>query len=484
MAAKAVASISRLVCNRTEYMDLIAPSLEGSDLKDMYQKAARTWKQALWAIPYGVEVDVINPIVSQIMESSLPGDLKNDLAKCIHSQIECESEPAAPPVVADMPVPAVAAAEHIASPPAGGMPLMRRASTAMVLIPDFEIHKFFRRQDWEYLDGPATLYQKMVYTAIFLRSLKLPKIKEKIKARIVSLVISIAGKMTTQPSVTESLNELRRFKIIMLKYELADKTTCELPRMPYDPSDLKTICFDTWSTLYNGVPPEPDRFAPEHLVIAYSNDHCRSTKLDRSVEEATEPIQPSGKRMAIATRGQMNQLQNLIPNLSFLAQQFQRPAPDQNIQLPGLKFVGGAGTGAGGEQRVAGPCNGVGGANSGLPGSKMEFSPESNAESDVAADGADAHPAPSEAPKKVAVVRATDKKQTTTIDEMTKAIVTKIGGAAAPKAKNKASPKPSVKKESDKSSVKKQSVKSSVKRIRQGSNKQASKGIKQVIEEL
>ena len=177
MADKAVASILRLVRSRTEYMDLIAPSLEGSDLKDMYQKAATTWKQALWAIPYGVEVDVINPIVSQIMESSLPGDLKNDLAKCIHSKVECESERAAPPVVADMPVPAVAAAEHIASPPAGGMPLMRRASTAMVLIPDFEIHKFFRRQDWEYLDGPATLYQKMVYTAIFLRSLKLPKNK-------------------------------------------------------------------------------------------------------------------------------------------------------------------------------------------------------------------------------------------------------------------------------------------------------------------
>ena len=47
---------------------------------------------------------------------------------------------------------------------------------------------------------------------------------------------------------------------------------------------------------------------------------------------------------------------------------------------------------------------------------------------------------------------------------MTKAIVTKIGGAAATKAKNKASPKPSANKKSGKSSVKKESGKSSVKK--------------------
>ena len=346
MAAKAVATISRLVRSRTEYMDLMAPSLEGSDLQDMYKKTATTWKQALWAIPYGVDVDVINPIVSQIMESPLPGDLKHDLAKCIHSKVECEVERATPPVVADMPGSGrtVATAEQPVSTPAGEMPLMRRASAVMALIPDFEIHKFFRRQDWDYLGGPATLYQKLVYTAVFLRSLKLPKLREKNKARIASLVMSIAWKMEKQPTVTEALNELSRFKIIMLKYEGADKTMCELPRMPYDPSDLQSICHETWSTMYNDAPPEPDRFKPAELVIAYSNDHCRSTKVDRSVEEAAEPIQPSGKRMAIATRGQMAQLQNLIPSLSCLAQQLQRPAPGQT-PLPGLTIFGGGGTG-------------------------------------------------------------------------------------------------------------------------------------------
>ena len=111
---------------------------------------------------------------------------------------------------------------------------------------------------------------------------------------------------------------------------------------------------------------------------------------------------------------------------------------------------------------VVGPRNGVGGANLGLHGSNMESSPGSNAESDVTVDGADAHPAPSETPKKVAVVGATGKKTTKTIDEMTKAIVTKIGGPA--KGKNKASPKPSAKKKSGKSSVKKKSGKSSVKK--------------------
>ena len=297
MAAKAVATISRLVRSRTEYMALMAPGLESEDLNDMYQKIAKALKQALWAIPYGVDVDIINPIVSQIMESPLPGDLKNDLAKCIHSKVESAPERATPLVVVDMlgSGRTAAAAEQPVSPPPGEMWL---ASAAMALIPDFEIHKCFRSQDWDYLVGPATLYQKFVYTTVFLRSLKLPKLREKVKARIVSLIMSIDWKMEKQPTVTEALNELSRFKIIMLKYEGADKNTCGLPRMPCVPSELQTICFETWSAMYNDAPPQPDRFKPAELVIAYSNDHCRSTKVDRSVEEAPEPMQPAGKRMA------------------------------------------------------------------------------------------------------------------------------------------------------------------------------------------
>ena len=175
-------------------MDLMAPTLEGSDLKDMYQKTATTWKQTLWAIPYGVDVDVINPIVSQIMESPLPEDLKHDLAKCIHSKVECEVEQATPPVVAGIPGSGrtVAAAEQPVSTPEGEMPLAKRASAVMALLPDFEIHKFFHKHDWDYSEGTATFYQKLVYTTIFVRSLKLPKLREENKAHIASLIMSVA----------------------------------------------------------------------------------------------------------------------------------------------------------------------------------------------------------------------------------------------------------------------------------------------------
>ena len=91
------------------------------------------------------------------------------------------------------------------------------------------------------------------------------KLKEKATARSVSLVNSLHENMAKDISVNESLATLAKFKLIMLSYERQGnmKNVYKLPRTPDDVDDLKKLCYETWSTMYDDDPPVPDRYPPD-----------------------------------------------------------------------------------------------------------------------------------------------------------------------------------------------------------------------------
>ena len=120
-------------------------------------------------------------------------------------------------------------------------------------------------------------------------------------------------------------------------------TVAKLPRIPDDVDDLKTMCFDTWSRLYQNDPPVPDRIQPEKLVIAYGSATCRRSKQDVAANvDAPPPSTHVGTtKRATATRSQiqslegMQTLQDIVPAVGLFIQQLKQ----LTTSVPGLTIL-------------------------------------------------------------------------------------------------------------------------------------------------
>ena len=248
-----------MVKRKIEYMNLLHDSLDAGQKLEMYELTVHKWKEALRAVPFSTEPEVFVSIITAIMNAPLPIEYKNEMAQCIHTKTHAIAPPH----------PEIGASGSLPSSHDQPMVFSRSSTMSFVGQPEFEIHKFFRMKDWLIFEGQYTPYQKLQHLAHLMFALKL-KLKEKAMARSVSLVCSIHDNMAKDISVNESLLALKKYKYIMMALDRQDQgKVCKLPRIPDDVDDLKTMCFDTWSRLYQNDPPVPDRFQPEQLVIAY-----------------------------------------------------------------------------------------------------------------------------------------------------------------------------------------------------------------------
>jgi len=308
-------------------MNLLEASLDDMQLlRQMYEHAALKWKEALRQIPDGTEAEAIAPVVAEIMKSSLPSDLKTDLAQCIHSKTEAVADQQRPMIEDSVPLP---------SDPDQGMLLRQSPTTSFSGHIEFEIHRFLRMKDYLLFECPELgLHEKLQYLVTFVLGMKL-KLKEKATARTVALVNFLhenGGK--NEISVNDSLVALAKFKLMLLQIEREGNTkgVIKLPRTPDDVDDLKNMCYETWSTMYEHDPPVPDRYPPEKLVLTYAGPPCRKSKTYVACVDGTQPAVvscPTTKK-AMATRSQiqsfehLQSLQDILPSLSLFAQHVSR----------------------------------------------------------------------------------------------------------------------------------------------------------------
>ena len=67
-------------------MDVIHDCLDEGQKLEMYELTVNKWKESLRVAPDSTEPEVFASLLAEIMASTLPSNLKEDLAQCIYSK--------------------------------------------------------------------------------------------------------------------------------------------------------------------------------------------------------------------------------------------------------------------------------------------------------------------------------------------------------------------------------------------------------------
>ena len=87
----AVEAMEKMVKRKIEFMNLLHDSLDAGQKLEMYVHTVHKGKEALRAVPFPTEPEVIASITTAIMNSPLPIEYKSEMAQSIHTKHTCNT---------------------------------------------------------------------------------------------------------------------------------------------------------------------------------------------------------------------------------------------------------------------------------------------------------------------------------------------------------------------------------------------------------